>query len=233
MWNHKNGSAYDDSYSDKVLEMVTPVTHAIVSIFARLYSSVDSLTPLDFPWSSSVGIFAFLFGVYLYYFQNQSTNKVWMALKCILLFSIAFSLVKKFDVKYEKVDLLSKSIDHLSMRMLNDTKGISTAWLYDRPITENIVANIGNLADNNPTMKVYVYCGTTQCVREVAALEKENVVVGFAVMSDIVKGTPLEKWVAHHPINKLLAGWEFENHLHEVAILGILCSMEDTMSTPW
>ena len=99
---------------------------------------------------------------------------------------------------------------------------ISTAWLYDRPITENIVANIGDLADNNPSMKVYVYCGTTQCVREVAALEKENVVVGFAVMSDIVKGTPLERWVAHHPINKLLAGQEFENHLHEVAILGIL-----------
>ena len=208
--------------SFKVLEMVTPVTHAIVSIFARLYSSVDSLTPLDFPWSSFMGIFAFLVGVYLYYFQNQSTNKVWMAVKFILLFSIAFSLVKKFDVKYEKVDLLSKSIDHLSLRMLNDTKGISTAWLYDRPITENIVANIGNLADNNPTMKVYVYCGTTQCVREVAALEKENVVVGFAVMSDIVKGTPLENWVAHHPINKLLAGQEFESHLHEVAILGIL-----------
>ena len=41
---------------------------------------------------------------------------------------------------------------------------ISTAWLYDRPITENIVANIGDLADNNPTLKVYIYCGTTQCM---------------------------------------------------------------------
>ena len=205
--------------SFKVLEMVTPVTHAIVFIFIRLYSSIDSLASIYLPWSSFVSIFAFLFGVYLYYFQNQSTNKVWMALKCILLFFIAFSLVQKFDAKYVESDLPAKSNNSLS---LSDIKTISTAWLYYRPITENIVANIGDLAESNPSMKVYVYCGTTQCVREVAALKKENVVVGFAVMSDIVKGTPLEKWVAHHPINKLLAGWEFENHLHEVAILGIL-----------
>ena len=201
----------------KFLEMVTPVTHAIVSIFIRLYSSIDNLTPIDFPWSFFVGVFAFLVGVYLYYFQNESTNKVWMALKFILLFFIAFLLVKKFDAKYEESDLPLKSID-----LPIDRQSIFTAWLYDRPITENIIANIGDLADNNPTMKVYVYCGTTQCDHEVAALEKENVVVWFAVMSDIVKGTPLEKWVARHPINKLLAGQEFENHLHEVAILGVL-----------
>ena len=88
--------------------MVTPVTHAIVSIFIRLYSSIDSLTPIDFPWSFFVGVFAFLVGVYLYYFQNQSINKVWIALKFILLFYIAFLLVKKFD---EGSDLPSKSID--------------------------------------------------------------------------------------------------------------------------
>ena len=189
----------------KVLEMVTPVTHAIVSIFIRLYSSIDSLTPIDCPWSFFVGVFAFLVGVYLYYFQNQSINKVWIALKFILLFFIAFLLVKKFDegsdLPSKSIDLPSKSID-LPIVLSIDCQSISTAWLYDRPITKNIIANIGDLADNNPTMKVYVYCGTTQCDHEVAALEKENVVVRFAVMSDIVKRTPLEKWVAHHPINQ-------------------------------
>ena len=99
---------------------------------------------------------------------------------------------------------------------------ISTAWLYDRNIPSRVTRNSGDLADTNPTMRIHVYCGTTQCVYKVAGLEKENVVVRFAVISDIVRGTPLEKWVANHPINKLLAGPKFETHFHEVTTLRIL-----------
>ena len=33
---------------------------------------------------------------------------------------------------------------------------------------------------------------------------------------------PLEHWLARHPFNKVLAGVEFENDLHEVVRLGLL-----------
>ena len=215
--------------SFKVLEMVTPVTHAIVTVFIKMISTFDnfiSIGPVNLSSTTFCGLCFIFLGFFLYYLNSQKTS--WIVLKSItLLVTIGFLVVMNpgYPWRGNASDDVPPSASIQSMTVLrqqNLERDVSTAWLYDRPITENIVDNIGDLADSNPTMKVYVYCGTTQCVREVAALEKENVVVGFAVMSDIVKGTPLERWVAHHPINKLLAGQEFENHLHEVAILGIL-----------
>ena len=48
------------------------------------------------------------------------------------------------------------------------------------------------------------------------------IAVEFLVASHIVKNTSLERWIAHHPFNKLLAGKEFETHLHEVIRLHLL-----------
>ena len=217
--------------SFKVLEMVTPVTHAIVTILIWMLSSVENFLifgPVNLTSNTVFFLFVIAFGLFLYFYTH--TKSSWFILKLVSLIAAAVGLYLlalhdipiRDDADGEPHGNYNGLQSMTALRQQEQNRGISTAWLYDRPITENIVANIGDLGDINPTMKVYVYCGTTQCVREVAALEKENVVVGFAVMSDIVKGIPLERWVAHHPINKLLAGQEFENHLHEVAILGIL-----------
>jgi hypothetical protein len=184
-----------------LLQSVTPVTHAIVTICIRLFSNIDNFVHISLSWNTIFGVIILAIGIYLY----CHTEKTWIVLKLIILFATCLLLVR--NVK-PVVDIHGETI--------------STAWLYDQPITKNVLANIESLAHDNPTMKISVYCGTTQCVQEVTALEKDNVAVCFAVISDIVKGTPLERWVANHPINKLLAGPEFETHLHEVAILGIL-----------
>ena len=215
----------------KVLETVSPVTHALVAIWIRLFGNIERIltfAPVNFGSHTVFCLFLIVAGFYLYHRSSQQTKNSWIVLKLSFIFAIVAYLLalnpncSLTSYEAEQVPPSDCILSMTLLRQLDHRKGISTAWLYDRPITESVVANIGGLADNNPTMKVYVYCGTTQCVREVAALEKENVVVGFAVVSDIVKGTSLERWVARHPINKLLAGQEFENHLQEVAILGIL-----------
>ena len=201
--------------SFKVLEMVTPVTHAIVTVCIAGFE----ITQVNWSWNLIGIIFTIIAGFYTYQYGNGLLKKKFLFL--MLLFLVTYLVLGNWRSAHIRNSTPSRD-DLYTATAQRVKKGISTAWLYDRPITENIVANIGDLADNNPSMKVYVYCGTTRCVREVAALEKENVVVGFALVGKIVKGTPLEKWVARHPINKLLAGQEFESHLHEVAILGIL-----------
>ena len=100
---------------------------------------------------------------------------------------------------------------------------ISTAWVFDKPIPNNIALNIKSLSAQVPNMPVHVYCGTTQCVDAVTKLNSDtNLTVEFLVASRIVKNTSLEHWFAHHPFNKVLAGREFETHLQEVVRLGLL-----------
>ena len=95
--------------------------------------------------------------------------------------------------------------------------------MFEEPVPPNVIHNIQELAHQNPTVSVHVYCGTSQCVRSAKEVSAENIEVKFLVISDIVKGTPMEKWlIARHPLNKVLAGVEFENHLHEAVRLGFL-----------
>lgn len=229
-------SAYSLS-SLKVLEMVSPVTHAIATICIHLLSSFENVARLahvSLSWSL-VDVIIVVVGFYLYRFGGRySVKKILLILLSLVILRGNSSIARIYDgdtarvydkpitQSMEKRFATAWQYDKLKITQRSNEKRISTAWLYDKPITQNVITNIGNLAQYNPTMKVYVYCGTTQCVHEAAALEKENVTVEFAVISDIVRGTPLEEWVANHLINKLLTGLDFETHLHEVTILGIL-----------
>jgi lactosylceramide 4-alpha-galactosyltransferase len=218
--------------SFKILETVTPVTHAIMTTFIKMLSSPETFA--YFKWyNRSMNVYVSLplimLGLCLYCHHNQHSSARCVSLKLLSLLAV-IAYLPAFDPSFslgmrEADKIMASSVSFASMGALRQQdlkKSVSTAWLYDSPIREDVITNIGQLADKNPHLKVYVYCGTTQCVHEVAALDRENVVAGFAVISDIVRGTPLERWVANHPINKLLAGPEFETHLHEVAILGIL-----------
>ena len=61
-----------------------------------------------------------------------------------------------------------------------------------------------------------------KCVGTLQKLGMKNVEVEFLETSDLVKNMPIEGWLARHPINKVLAGEEFETHLHDAVRLGLL-----------
>ena len=72
------------------------------------------------------------------------------------------------------------------------------------------------------SIKVHVYCGTSQCVRAVVERKHPSITSEFLVINNLVKDTPLEEWLTRHPLYKVLAGPEFEDHLQRVVQLGIL-----------
>ena len=61
-----------------------------------------------------------------------------------------------------------------------DCGRISTAWVFDKPIPNDLALNIEALSARivNP---VHVYCGTTQCVDAIAKLNNTNIAVEFLV----------------------------------------------------
>ena len=96
---------------------------------------------------------------------------------------------------------------------------ISTSWVYDQPIPSDVIANLKALTALYP---VHVYCGTSHCAQPITELSNSNITIEYLVVSNIVKDMPVEHWLARHLFNKILAGADFEKHLHEVVRLGIL-----------
>ena len=216
-------------FSLKVLEIVSPVTHAIVNVCIQLYSTSESFVALsgtNFSSNIAYSFFVILLGLCLYYFSSQQNSASWLFIKLLALLAVLsyfFVLNPGYPLwRVEKKLCSYRGLAAANLRDRDLNMSISTAWLYDRDVNESVAMNIASLAENNPQLSVYVYCGTAQCVDEVTDLDFRNLVVGVATLSDLVKDTPLEKWVSNHQMNKLLTGLEFEKHLHEVAILGML-----------
>jgi len=91
--------------------------------------------------------------------------------------------------------------------------------VYDQPIPSDVIANFKAFTALYP---VHVYCGTSHCAQAITELSDSNITNEYLVVSNIVKDMPVEHWLARHPFSKILAGADFEKHLHEVVQLGIL-----------
>lgn len=106
---------------------------------------------------------------------------------------------------------------------------ILTSWVYYETVPRGVLDNIQALADQNPGTPVRVFCGSSHCQRTVAALgngevgEARRVEAELVVLPNIVRDLPpLRDWLALHPINKVLAGKAFQQHLQEALALGLL-----------
>ncbi len=201
-----------------VLNRVLPVTHAVLGLGQRLFFSLASILRFSVPFSTNMtfGLCIILVGFYLY--QQKNTRWLW-AKKCsvfVVLMYFSLILVRQAD---QPVYWL-QSIRRTECTFENKA---STAWIYDRLIPSEVVKNIEAVVQNNPAMSLHVYCGTSQCVDAVSSsLWNDRIHVEFAVVSEILKDTPLEQWVVSHPFNKLLARGEYEDHLQEAVRLGLL-----------
>ena len=75
-----------------------------------------------------------------------------------------------------------------------ESTSISTAWVFDRPLTDDLLTNIKHLQNFETCTSVHVYCGTSQCVHAVTELNNPNITSEFLVINDLVKDTSLEQW---------------------------------------
>ena len=201
--------------SIEVLERFSPVTHALLNISKRLFVVMTNImyfhTPIS--WNMVISLAALVIGCYLYQMKSSS-KKTHTVMKGLILFAFAvYSLQNKLEPPSQVIFNPNKHVD---------CGRISTAWVYDKPIPNDLALNIEALSARVVNLPVHVYCGTTQCVDAIAKLNNTNIAVEFLVASNIVKNTSLERWIAHHPFNKVLAGKEFETHLQEVVRLGLL-----------
>ena len=197
-----------------VLQSVNPLTHAVLNISKRVFVIAANIVYFQIPISLNmlVGLLVLLVGCYLYQLNTSSKTK-WILLKCIL---ISCSLAYLFM----PIGYSSQGKSYLSFRCLD--KKITTTWVFERKIPNDVIMNIEAIAEQNPGTPIHVYCGTTQCVHAITKLKNDDIKVEFLLISEAVQGTPLEYWVARHPINKVLAGKEFETHLADVVTLGLL-----------
>ena len=215
LWQSVLASILHPAYSlasFQVLSIVSPVLHAMVAVLIRMLFCAENLVilPSDFTLPMILGCLSIMLGFFL---SIKRISKERSALYLFLLFALNCLALHYYPGSNTCTDMKCT---------VDNSTTISVAWIYQKPIPKNVITNIGDLADSNLDMSVLVYCGTTQCVNAVEKLHRDNVMVEFAVIGNVVKDTPLERWVARHPINKLLAGKEFEKHLQEVTILGLM-----------
>ena len=195
------------------LESFSPLTcYAILNIIRQLFVIVSNIIYFNtsLSWVMLISLIVLLSGCCLYQLKDISTAK-YNFLKVILLSCFLTYLIIPTNSNRRPIPVKCG----IENRIL-------TSWVFNKPISNSIVTNIATLSKHYPDVPIHVYCGTSQCVQQVSKLNNGNIVTEFLVVTRVVKDTPLANWLAHHSFNKVLARKEFEMHLKEVVILGIL-----------
>ena len=210
--------------SISVLQGIGPLSYAFLDHFKTIVVIVANIeyfrTPA-FTWVVCLSLLVLFVGHFLHSIPSTSKH-VRLLLFCLLSIStVAFVFITVLFSKTESFSCTLKNESVVSTPLC-DSLRISTSWVFEEPIPHNVIHNIEVLAKQNPSVTLTVYCGTSRCVHSVRKLDVKNIKVEFLKVGDIVKNMPLEEWLARHPINKVLAGEKFENHLNEAVKVGLL-----------
>ena len=199
------------------LESFSPLTcyYAILNVIQQLFVILSNIVYFNtsLSWVMLISLIVLLSGCCLYQLRDISTAK-YNFLKTVLLSCFLTYLTIPTNV-------FTSNRRPIPVKCGIENQ-ISTSWVFNKPIPNSIVANIATLSKHYPDVPIHVYCGTSQCVQQVSKLNNGNIVTEFLVVTRVVKDTPLANWLAHHSFNKVLARKEFETHLKEAVILGIL-----------
>ena len=245
-----------------VLQDVSPLTHAILNLSRRVCVVVANLVyfhtaPLSL--NMIIGLVIFILGIALYYHYKNTSNfknnigrtSIHILLAaCIFVLGLNISRLKLSPTHLHMSLLQNSNGVHVIRKNVKQTATnvkiqslntlfpeqskhlIVTAWVFERHLPQVALSNIENLRDMNPDRHVHVYCGTSQCIQAISGLRGFNITTEFLVVRELVKDTPLDQWLARHPLNKVLAGLEFEDHLHIVTQLAILWKHGGTYINP-
>ena len=201
-----------------VLQDITPLTHATLNLSKRVFVIIANLIYFHTPVTMNMllGLLIFFAGLTLYNFRKRGSVKeiMWVVVFFAVVVCIGFQAPR--FLRGES----SSSGSQLPKDRCQPT--LSTAWVFDKPLPLDILENIKSWRNDKICTSVHVYCGTSQCVHAVTELNNPNITSEFLVISNVVKDTPLEQWFVRHPLYKVLAGVEFEDHLQKAIQLGIL-----------
>ena len=206
--------------SISVLENVTPLTHSILNLSKRMFVVILNIIYFSTPLSKTMvfGLLTFFIGIAAFQMSNKNNSTHRLRLKITenrfvkILIGLVIALCVLFAGALLAMHNKNKHTRYASM---------STAWVYNYPIPQDVVGNVESFLDHGDSLNVY--CGTTQCINAFQPLSrKKSVSIHFLDISRIVKETPFESWFARQVYHKILTGRSFERHLHEVVKVSLL-----------
>ena len=220
-----------------VLQGIGPLNYAFLNpfkIMTVILANIEYFKTPPFTWAVSVSLLVLFWGLFLHSIPSTFRHARFLFFYLLFIFVIMFVLITPFSSNsgslMHKIQSVVSYGEFFSARnelivgtpSSPDRLRISTSWVFEEPIPRNVILNIQALAKQNPNVILSVYCGTSQCAHSFQKLRIKNIEVEFLEISYLVKNMPIEGWLARHPINKVLADEEFENHLHDAVRLGLL-----------
>ena len=192
-----------------VLNSFTPLTHSVLNLLKRGFVLIANqfFIPLPLSWKIMLGLGVVCIGLFIYLYGNAKERKYTILLLAFLFIVISFGwfLLKQPTAK-QRITTVTPTV-------------VRSAWVYDRPISKRILANLETLSQHSSLL---VYCGTSHCMKAIEGLSNDKISARFLLAHDLVKGMPLEKWLSKHSLYKVLSQKLFEDHLQEVVKLSIL-----------
>ena len=207
-----------------VLQNVSPLSHAILNLSKRMFVILANIVYFAMPqsWKMCLGLLVFAAGLTLYHLKPSCSWRIRLPpLKLALLsISLPFLFAVCITVRMHSTNtiILHHPVNSIPAKC---EESITTAWVFAEAMPEESVANIEAMQARNPEKSVVVHCGTSQCMRTIQDMKNPKITSQFLIISNAAKDTPLEVWFNRHPFNKILAGAEFENHLHDAVHLAM------------
>ena len=204
-----------------LLKHLHPIVHAILTVVIKAASTLAGVADLEdlkvFYLLS--GTFTVVIGLYFYQWKTTKLRSKWL---CAISSMVSIWILYKPLVHYYYYPMpLTAYFNRDSVFNTTECDRVFTAWVYEKPMPDFVVDNIVTLAHQNPSMLIHVYCGSTQCVEVLEKQKVHNMVTKFTIVTEIVAELPpLKQWLDRHPLNKILAGKRFEDHLQDVTIMG-------------
>ena len=226
--------------SIQVLEAIGPSSHAMLDLFKRVYVIIPNVLYFSTPMHglSVTGFSVFAIGLLFYYITSSRLSLVMKGggfLKGIVrvgvfLFSLSFIGSLMFStITTEKLKRLGKhkvlnspSVADASLVAEQQKQNVITSpWAYSRPIPEDVIQTIETWNKTFPCSPVHVLCGTFKCVKTFSDVKRPNATASFLTIGDLVENTIFESWFHRSPLNKVLGGVNFEDHLQQVVLLAL------------
>ncbi len=217
--------------SIEVLQMVSPLTHAVLNMCKRITIIVVNVIYFNHIISvqAFTGLISFCFGIVLYTMFTRLPRRpiksekkdIWSAAKCwsasflslLCLWNIYFM---HFDLWSTNLQVVAKRSSHVEAKMK-----VMTSWVHDQAIPLSVLTNMNNLQNSNP-FGIHVFCGTNVCLNNILEMNNPQVKGIFLRIHELFNETPLFEWQQKHVFHKILAGQSFEDHLQSATQLTLL-----------
>ncbi len=223
-----------------VLKSVDPVTHAILNLCKRVFVILANVIYFSSYLSlvMAVGLILLIIGLYLYSQKSKDsqTNSYSLQICFALIVMVVLLFLFQSSSSISKRSTRTNSKPHLNKSPStpipqpppsNEGKPVEKdivhmAWVYQQPLPKEFLMNVNANSKLLNGFPITVYCGSTQCVKDVEIIDSARITVRFLNLVELMNDTPLENWLSQHVIHKVLTGAHYEDHLNEAVKFSLL-----------